>query len=174
MNILWNIKEDEKNIRVRLYYNIFTGIKNIFVNDEKVLACFDPVGRKKLSFSLSEKEYTVKLIPEGYGYKGELFIGEQRITAVEENKTFINTPLWVIPFALINMSIPILSVEAFTTWLIGFVATYATAKLAEQKHIDIRTRIAISFAISAGAWFLYYGFYSSVKSKAPSNFLPFM
>ena len=174
MNILWNINEDEKNIRIRLHYNIYTGIKSIFVNDEKVSTCFDFFGRKKLSFFISEKEYTIKLTPEGYGYKGELLNGQESIAAFVENKEKLIIPLWVIPFAIINMSITILSVEAVTTWLIGGVATFATAELAKRKRINLAIRIILAFTISALAWLMYYKFYTSVSSKAPSDFLPFM
>lgn len=170
MNIQWTILQANKTIQVMLVYNIYTGSKKLNVDGKEILSFRKIRFNNEIKFNYNNKEYRLQLIPEGYGYTGYVIPPDgEKIYPEVNNKPYTRTPLWIIPFVLFNMAIPIVSVEAFTPWLIGISSSYMTSKLAQKSGLNLKVKVAASFAISLLAWVLYYIFYLLIKKYGMSG-----
>jgi hypothetical protein len=175
MNITWNVIEEDRNVKVRLAYNVYLGIKKIYVNNAEVLKLRGFHKSSNIAFKHSNKEYSIQLIPEGYDYTGFLVTPEgDKVACEADTKIKKKTAVWILPFVIINMIIPIISIEAFTPWLIGIVASYITAKVSQGDYLSTKMKVLISAVISTLAWIMCYMFYLMASKQSSSNgFLPF-
>jgi len=174
MNIVWNVIEESKEVKILLVYNVYLGTKKIFVDNSLVLK-LKRFHKNVFAFKCNDKEYSIQLGPEGFGYGGFLVTSEgDKISSTVEAKRKKKTALWIIPFVIVNMSIPIVSIEALTPWIIGIVTSYITAKVSQAENLSVKKKVAISVLISIFAWFLYYRFYLIANQYSLSKgFLPF-
>lgn len=175
MNIIWNLQHDNNCEQVKLVYNIYIRSKTLYVNDKKILSSIKLNSDNEFSFTLNSMEYKIHLTPEDYGYTGWLITPEgKKIYPETKNRVYYKTPLWIIPFVIINMFIPVISVEALTPWVIGILSSYVCANFAKKPKLNIKTKVLISSVISILAWCSYYIFYLSVKRYGMNGgFLPF-
>ena len=175
MNIVWNVIEEDREVKIMLTYNMYLGTKKLYVDNALILKLKGFNRNKNITFNHNDKEYSIELLPEGYEYTGFLVTPQgDKIPSEVNDKRKKKTSLWIIPFVIINMSIPIVSIEAFTPWIIGIVASYITAKVSQGEYLSVKKKVGISVAISILAWVMYYMFYSIAKNKsASSGFLPF-
>ena len=175
MNIVWNIIEENREVKVLLVYNMYLGTKKLYVDNTLILKLKGLNKNSYINFKYNDKDYNIHLLPEDYGYTGILVIPDgdkisSNINAKRNNKT----SLWIIPFVIINMSIPIVSIEAFTPWVIGIVASYITAKVSQGEYLSLKSKALIYIVISILAWIMCYMFYLVAKKQSASKgFLPF-
>ena len=175
MDIMWNIIEENTEVKVLLAYNVYLGTKKLYV-DNTLISKFKGFHKNKnMAFKHKDKDYSIQLFEEGYGYEGFLVTPKGEKISSEANVKIKNkTSLWIIPFVIINMSIPIVSIEAATPWIIGIVTSYATAKVSQGEYLSVKQKVTISVVISILAWVMYYIFYSIAKKYSESTgFLPF-
>ena len=174
MNIVWNVIEENKEFKISLVYNMYIGTKKLFVDDVETLKV-KGFRRNKIAFKHNDKDYNIQLVPEGYGYTGLLTTPEgEKIASTVSSRRKNKTALWIIPFVIINMSIPIVSIEALTPWIIGIVTSFITAKVSQGENLSLRSKLLISIIISIIAWFLYYEFYLIAREYSVSKeLLPF-
>ncbi|MDP4145134.1 MAG: hypothetical protein Q8936_11750 [Bacillota bacterium] len=176
MQLVWNLCQGNKEVKVVLIYNTYIRKKDLYINNDKVSYVKKKGSKNEFSFKYLNSEYVVELNPEGYGYSAYLTTQDgARIPNESEIKTYNGTPLWILPFVLINISIPVLSVEAVFPWLISLISSYMTAKISQRKNISLKLRIAASVVISILAWIIYYANYIESKSIGiKGGFLPFI
>lgn len=164
MSIQWIIQEHDKLIHVKFTYNVYWGSKKLYIDEKEILSIKKLNFNDEISFTHSDKEYKLHLVPDGYGYTGYLVTMDgEEIHPETSNKVYNKTPLWILPFVIVNMTIPIISVEAFTPWLIGILGSYITAKFAQRPTVKTKLKAAASLAISLLAWTAYYVFYLKIK-----------
>lgn len=175
MNIGWNVIEENRQVKVRLVYNMYLGTKRLYVDNAKILKSKVLYKKGKITFKYNDKDYSIRLIPENFGYTGVLVtpLGAE-ISCEVEAKRKKKASLWIIPFTIINMSIPIISIEAFTPWIIGIGTSYFATKICQEEHVSVKMKVGLSAVISILAWIMYYMFYLTAKVKSGSTgFLPF-
>ena len=175
MNVVWNVTEENKEVKVLLAYNVYLGTKKLYIDNTLILKLKSFHKKNNIDFKHNDKQYGIKLLPQGYDYTGFLVTPEGDKISPEVNYTIKNkTSLWIIPFVIINMSIPIISIEAFTPWVIGILASYITAKVSQGEYLSVKKKTSIYVVISILAWIMYYMFYLiAKKNSASSGFLPF-
>jgi hypothetical protein len=170
MNIKWSMPQDNSIVQVELIYNVYTGRKKLYIAGKEILSLRKIIPNTKISFSYKNKEYKLQLIPEGYGYTGNIITPEgDEVYPDAKNKVLYKIPLWILPFVIINMAIPIISVEAFTPWIIGISSSYITARFARRPELSSKIKTLISFTISTLAWTSYYMFYLFAKKSGISG-----
>ena len=164
MNMIWNINQEGKEVVVRLEYNVYLGIKKLFVDSVEVLNIKSFKRNKDISFKYNEEDYKIQLVSDDYDYKGYLITPEgEKLLSESEVKVYTKTPLWIIPFVIIDMIIPIIATEALFTWLVGIIASIFTAKVSKNSKISYKKKVIICVCISILAWLLYYIFYILLK-----------
>lgn len=175
MNIIWNAIEENREVKVLLTYNMYLGTKKLYVDNTLILKLKGFHKNGNITFKHKDKEYSIQLIPEGYGYIGLLVTPQgDKISSEVNTKRKNKTSLWIMPFVIINMSIPIVSIEAFTPWVIGIAASYITAKVSQGEYLSVKKKVFISVVISVLAWIMYYIFYLTARKQSGSTgFLPF-
>lgn len=174
MKLRWNIVENSSTDEITLIYDMFLGTKKLFLNNKKVLSLKKDWNRV-VKFQSGSKDYKLELIPQGYEYDGVLITPEgNRIQQTVEKRVIYKAPWWLILFIIIDMIIPIISVEALRPWIIGILASYIDKRICERPDRSNKYKIIISIIISAAAWLTYFIFYLMVKNYGfNGGFIPF-
>lgn len=165
----FKFKHKAKDVEVTLIYNVYLRRKKLYINGKEAIL------DKALKFKLNGDEFLIELYPSGFGYRGEIISDScGRISSEIIKKVKNKTPLWVIPFVIINFSIPIVSVEALTPWIIATLSSYLTVKIGQNKELNTVKKFCVFTLISIIAWVLYYVYYVMVKHVGfKGGFLPF-
>lgn len=174
MKIEWDICNDKK-INVLLDYNSYIFTKKLYINGDKILEQKGKKYSNMTEFYFESKKYILELEPQNYDYVGYLITPQgERIPSKRECIVKDKIPLWIIPFIVLNMAIPIISVEAFTPWIIGIAASYITAKVAGNKSFSKIKRVASCGIVLCAAWLIYFLYYLSIKGFGfLGGFIPF-
>jgi len=174
MNIVWDIIEENKEVKVMLVYSMYLRTKKVYVDNTLILK-LKGFNKKELSFTYKDEKYRIELVPEGFSYTGFLVTPEgDKISSTVNTKIKKKTSLWIIPFVIINMSIPIVAIEAGIPWVIGIGASYITAKVSQGEYLSVKKKVLISVVISGIAWLMYYAFYLTARNNSLSKgFFPF-
>lgn len=166
MNIKWTILQNDRLIQVKLIYNVYVGSKKLYVDDKEILSLRKMNLIGEIGFRCSDKEYKIQLAPEGYGYTGYIITPDgEKIYPEVKAKASYKTPLWILPFVIVNMAIPIISVEAFTPWFLGIVSSYLSARVAQSPVLNSKMKPVALLAISLSSWAAYYMFYLIAKKS---------
>lgn len=176
MKLIWNFFEEAKRLEAVLLYNVYIERKELYIDNEKVLLIKRNNSSNDFSFIYNDKEYGLELIPDGHGYSGYVITPEgEKVPPKMENKILNKTPLWMIPFVIVNIIIPVISVEAVTPWIIGILASYITAEIAQKQGLNTKVKVAIALIISIFAWVVSYVYYLMVSSIGLNGgFIPFI
>lgn len=174
MKLKWNVAKDTGEDEITLVYDMFLGTKKLMINNKKIYS-LKRDWNKEIKFRLGSDVYRIELIPQGYEYEGFLISPEgNKINNIPEQRIEYKTPWWLILFIIIDMAIPVLSVEALRPWIIGIIASYADKKICGRPDIRNRDKLIISIIISVIAWLAYHIFYFKVKNSGMNGgFLPF-
>lgn len=174
MEIEWNICND-KIVNILLKYNLYLRTKKLYVNGEKILEQKGRDSKDRIEFPIGDKKYILELEPEDYEYTGYIITPSgERVPSKKESIVKKKTPLWIIPFAVFIMMIPIISVETLTTWIIGILFSYMTAVVARQHSISNMKKAAFCAIISCIAWLVYFIYYLMIKNNGFwGGFIPF-
>ncbi len=170
MDILWNLTEEDKKVEVRLVYNVYLGIKKLYIDSKEILCVKSFRRNKDIDFEYNEKVYKLQILNDGYNYKGYLVTPEgEKLPSEVKTKEKTKTPLWIIPFILINISMPILATETLTFWIIGIGASYGATKVSQKSKLQLWKRIMICILISIATWLLYAILFKAISGVLASN-----
>lgn len=176
MKLIWNFFEEDKRLEAVFLYNVYIEKKELYIDNDKVLLVKRNDSSNEFSFIYNGKEYGLELILDGHGYSGYVITPEgEKVPPKVESKVLNKNPLWIIPFVIVNMIIPVISVEAVTPWIIGILASYITAEISQKQGLNTKVKIAIALIISIFAWAGSYVYYLMARSIGLNGgFLPFI
>lgn len=174
MKLKWNLVTDKGIDEITLIYDMFLGTKKLLLNNKLILSLKKDWNRN-LEFSIGNNGYSLELTPQGYEYDGFLITPEgNKIGKIIEKKNDYKAPWWIFIFIIIDMSIPIISVEALRPWIIGISASYINKKICERPDLSSKCKLTVSIIISILAWLIYHIFYLKVKNFGfNGGFIPF-
>lgn len=176
MKSVWKLDLNNKLTEITFVYNTFTGCKKIFV-DDKIVGHFKKPNKKKLlEFVYDGLNLKIELIPEDFGYMPILVTDKnERYEALKEEKPFKDTPRWVWIFILINYSVPVLSVEALTPWVLATIGSFFSVKITQNTKLSIFMRLLTCIVINLIVYVAYYFYYLKVKHLGfDGGFIPFL
>ncbi|MHC1681714.1 MAG: hypothetical protein AB6733_01980 [Clostridiaceae bacterium] len=176
MKAVWKLDINNKLTEITFVYNTFLGFKKIFVDDKQVLNITKPKREKYLEFVHDKMLFKIELTAEDFAYKPVLITEKNvRYEVVEEEQVIKETPRWVWLFILINYSVPVISVEALSPWVMATIASFLSVKVTQNSKISIVSRIIFCIIINMLLYGAYYLYYLSVKSKGfDGGFIPFL
>lgn len=150
----WNIYEKDKDIEIKFDYNVFLKRKRLYIDDKEEQIENKDVNISILSFRIGEEDYRIELTPDNYGYSGQLVTpgGGRLVPGNVKKAGNLTIPLWVLPFIIASMLIPIVSVEAVTPWLIGIISSYFIIRIENRSSSVKKTRIKFFITITVAAW----------------------
>jgi hypothetical protein len=174
MKLTWRLNKHGQELEVMLSYNMYIGSKVLHINGKEILSVKRPSINKAINFQYNNKEYKLELASEGFGYTGKLITPEGEVISPERVKVKRDAvPVWIIPFVVMDMVIPVISVESLTPWLIAVLSSFATAKVAQNSKINLYKKLSISMLITVCAWAAYFMFYLIIRNSGiHGGFLP--
>lgn len=175
MKAVWKLDLNNKLTEITFIYNTLIGYKKIFVDDKCVVNRKVPKKEKFLEFNHDGLNLKIELIPEDFGYVPFLITDKgERFDALKEEKTFKDTPRWVWIFILINYSVPVISVEALTPWVVATLGSFFSVKIAQNTKLSFWMRILTCIVINLIVYGAYYMYYLKVKHLGfDGGFIPF-
>lgn len=176
MKLEWTISQGNKKVKLKFLYDIYLGRKKLYIGGKKVITSKLKNWNTEFNFIFNSEEYTIKLVQDGYNYEGYLLTSKgERVPSKTQNETSYIIYLWTIPFLILNMLIPIISVEALRPWVIGLISSYVIVMYSNTTKHTTFYKICVAFGISILAWLSYYIFYICVRRYGfLGGFIPFI
>ena len=155
MDITWNFIDNNEETTVKLIYNVYLGTMKLFINDMQTLNLKGFNKNLKLAFVHNSKNYSIKLIPDNYGYTGTILTTEGNyIYPIAKTIEYSKTPLWIVPLIIANLAVPVLAFEALSPWILAFIASALTINLSKRSSISFLSRILISLCSTVVLWII--------------------